>query len=92
MPRNTSNFWGEITTENRIVATGPKSRSSRMKINLFIREKNNVSPLSLHVECVPFADEKGVDKNRVIVYFDGPGLERVEVRPEAKQMTLLLEA
>jgi hypothetical protein len=94
MPRITRNFWGEIRNEGgRIIATGPKSLSAKMFMTLFIREKKEISPISLHVDCVPFTDEHGNRKNRVIVYWEGAGSEeKVEVRPEDKQMTVLLEA
>ncbi len=61
-------------------------------MTLYVREQGKISPLSMHVECVPFSDENGVRKNRVIVYWDGAGKEKVEVRPQDKQMTVLLEA
>lgn len=96
MPRIVRNFWIEVDHQDRVkvVATGPKSHSARMKARLLLREKGQISNISLAIECVPFSDEKGVRKNRVIVYFDGSDsdLEKVEVRPQAKQMGLLLEA
>lgn len=96
MPRCVRNFWVEVNSDARAkaIGTGPVSKDGRMKIRLFVREKGKISDLTLAVECVPFSDEQGVRKNRVIAYFDGPAkdLEKVEVRPEAKQITFLVEA
>lgn len=97
MPRCVRNFWCEVNSDARKnpVKTGPIGKDRHMTIKLYVRQSGQISPLVLHVDCIPHTNEMGARKNRVIVYFDGPEKlidETVDVNNAAKQLTYQVDA
>ena len=68
-PRNVRNFWAEIMTEGRTIATGPRRAHEPLEVTLYVRESGGVrraftlkgwhptgDPTALHVT---FTDPSG---------------------------------
>ena len=66
MPRNVRNAWVEVNTEDRRLATGPRSKTGGAEVIVKIRENAGISKTQIRVDVFPHGDYVHVKVREVV--------------------------